>query len=377
MSSVPGSSLDAGSLGATSAAEPAAAWDARVRAHPRSTYLQTTAWAAVKAPNGWRPRLVATGEAAEAGPAGPTPADPGAQLLVRSMPVLSWRLGYAPRGPLAEPWTPATVDRWTSRLRQGSGLEGIALLRIDPELEAGPAADAVVARLRGLRWQPARDVQPRTTRIVDLRADERALWSDLRKKWRQYVNRARGGGVIVREVDADSEPGALERFDAIMRETSARAGIPVRALSAYRDLWAAFRPSGEARLLFAEDPGGGSLAALLLIRCGRRVTEPYGGMTGPGADLRANYLLKWEAIRRSREAGAEEYDLWGLPTPGIAQFKEGFGGREVRYIGAWDLALDGLGAAAIRAAEVSRSTYLRLRLRPRGRAHGPTPEADA
>ena len=66
-------------------------------------------------------------------------------------------------------------------------------------------------------------------------------------------------------------------------------------------------------------------------------------MTAAGAELRANYLLKWEAIRRSREEGAATYDLWGLAHPGIAHFKTGFGGREVRYVGAWDLVLDPLG----------------------------------
>ncbi len=79
-------------------------------------------------------------------------------------------------------------------------------------------------------------------------------------------------------------------------------------------------------------------------------------MTQAGADTRANYLLKWEAIRSSREAGAEAYDLWGLATGGIAHFKTGFGGREVRYIGAWDLVLDRLGrqvyGAAVERADV-------------------------
>ena len=71
-------------------------------------------------------------------------------------------------------------------------------------------------------------------------------------------------------------------------------------------------------------------------------------MTVAGGDSRANYLLKWEAIRSSREAGATSYDLWGLATGGIAHFKAGFGGREVHYIGAWDLVLDRLGRAGLR-----------------------------
>jgi lipid II:glycine glycyltransferase (peptidoglycan interpeptide bridge formation enzyme) len=332
-------------------------WDARVRANASPSYLQTTAWARVKAPNGWAARLVLAD-----GTPGSDGAGVGAQVLVRRVPLLPWTLGYAARGPLVDgAWSPEAVDAWTARLRRGDGLGGIAVLRMDPELEAGPAAEPVTARLRSAGWRPTRDVQPRHTRIIDLSVDEAALWSDLRKKWRQYVNRARTSGVVVREVDADAELGAFERFDAIMRETSIRAGVPVRALSAYRDLWAAFRPTGEATLLFAEDAAGSTLAVLMLVRCGSRVTEPYGGMTDAGAEVRANYLLKWEGIRWSRDAGAAAYDLWGLPTPGIAQFKEGFGGREVTYIGAWDLPLNAVGDLAIRGAETARRKFLRLR----------------
>ena len=84
-------------------------------------------------------------------------------------------------------------------------------------------------------------------------------------------------------------------------------------------------------------------------------------MTQAGADTRANYLLKWEAIRSSRDAGAETYDLWGLATGGIAHFKTGFGGREVRYIGAWDLVLDPLGRRIYGAAVSARTWWARRR----------------
>ncbi len=77
-------------------------------------------------------------------------------------------------------------------------------------------------------------------------------------------------------------------------------------------------------------------------------------MTRAGGESRANYLLKWEAIRSSREQGATSYDLWGLATGGIAHFKTGFGGREVRYIGAWDLVLDPLGRQVYLAAQRGR-----------------------
>jgi lipid II:glycine glycyltransferase (peptidoglycan interpeptide bridge formation enzyme) len=195
------------------------------------------------------------------------------------------------------------------------------------------------------------------SRVIDLRPDEPALWGDLRKKWRQYVNKARAGGVRV--VDGGVE--RLPEFYRIYRETADRAGFLIRTEAAYRDVWEAFAPGGRARLLFAETADGEPQATLFLVRCGPRVVEPYGGMTATGAESRANYLLKWEAIRSSREAGATSYDLWGLATGGIAHFKTGFGGREVRYIGAWDLVLDPLGRRAFDLAQRGRVWWARRR----------------
>ncbi len=233
----------------------------------------------------------------------------------------------------------------------------MAHVRIDPEIELdGPLDIDGVARttLERLGWRSAPEVQPSVTRVIDLTADEAALWGDLRSKWRQYVNRARSGGVTVDDIDADADERAFPTFHRIMTETSRRTNTPIRTEAAYRDIWDAFRPGGGVRLLFARDEPGEVLAVLLLVRCGSRVVEPYGGMTDDGARRRANYLLKWEAIRSSRAAGATSYDMWGLVNPGIRQFKEGFGGREVRLIGAWDLPLRGLGWKAYRLAEGRR-----------------------
>jgi lipid II:glycine glycyltransferase (peptidoglycan interpeptide bridge formation enzyme) len=348
-----------------------ASWDAHVRAHPQATYLQTSAWTTVKLANGWSSTLV-VGSSPAAGVI-------GAQILVQPLPVLPWRFAYAPRGPLADRWTGGVLDAWTARLRsRPAGLRGVAMVRMDPEVETGATLDGgpeVAAELARLGWRQAPDAQPRRTRIIDLRADEAALWSDLRKKWRQYVNRARTSGVAIRDVDPAVETDAWAIFHRVMRETGLRAGVPIRAESAYEELWAAFQPTGESRLLFAADASGATLAVLLLVRCGGRVVEPYGGMTEAGATLRANYLLKWEAIRSSREQGATSYDLWGLVHPGIAHFKQGFGGQEMEYIGAWDLALSPLGAMALRVGETARGPVLRA-LRGLRRRPGPSQAAE-
>ena len=339
-------------------------WDRFVEASEPASYLQTSPWAAVKAVNGWDAvRVQASLETGRI----------GAQILLRRPAPLPWAFAYAPRGPVAAAWSGEAVGAFTERVRdelpRRAGL--VSHLRIDPEVEANGPLDpdgATQSALRAAGWRSAPPIQPNATRVIDLRADEAALWSELRKKWRQYVNKARATGVRV--VDADG--ARLGAFYRIYRETADRAGFLIRTEQAYRDVWDAFAPHAMARLLFAESADGEPLATLFLIRAGTRVVEPYGGMTMAGGDLRANYLLKWEAIRSSRALGAVTYDLWGLAHAGIAHFKTGFGGREVQYIGAWDLVLDPLGRATYDLAQRGRVWLARRR---RGLAGGSGPGA--
>ncbi len=335
-----------------------AAWNALVQAADPGSYLQLAPWAEVKRANGWTATRLG---AAVPGP-GTSSTTIGAQVLLRRPGPLPWAFAYAPRGPVTVAWRPELVAPFTMAVRAGLARSGgrVSHLRIDPEVELdGPhdQAGSLRAALLAAGWRPAPPIQPASTRLIDLRADEPALWGDLRKKWRQYVNRARNGGVTVEDGGGES----IGIFHAIYRETAARAGFLIRTEAAYRDVWDAYSPLGLARLLIARHADGEPAASLFLVRCGSRVVEPYGGMTAAGAESRANYLLKWEAIRTSREAGAATYDLWGLAHPGIAHFKAGFGGREVRYIGAWDLVLDRLGRSVYGMAQRGRVWFERRR----------------
>jgi len=356
-------------------------WDAFVARSNPGSYLQTSAWAQVKAPNGWTPlRFIGSVFGSEVGRGGPSGSEEtvhelgairgatdhetgetaaetefGAQILVRRPRLFPWAFAYAPRGPVLERWNAPTLDAFTVALRDAlaSGPARISHVRIEPEIEMNGPWDVDGELRHALRrngWRPGAPIQPVRTRQVDLRADETALWGDLRKKWRQYVNKTRRSGVRV--VDATSD--RLPEFYAIYQETAKRAGFVIRTYESYLGVWRAFTQLGMARLLIAEGPDGVGLATLFLLRVGDRVIEPYGGMTGTGAECRANYLLKWEAIRTSRELGARSYDMWGLSHQGIDHFKTGFGGREIKYVGAWDLVLDPAGRLAFDSAQVAQ-----------------------
>lgn len=312
----------------------AAAWDAFVESVPGGAYTQLSAWAEVKRVNGWRAERVVV-----PGPAGPV----GMQLLVRDLRPTPWRVGYAPRGPIGAAFDPPTVAALTAELRRIARAGRLASVLVDPEVEPSHPLPELLA---GAGWRPAAGVQTERTRLVDLARTEEELWGDLRKKWRQYVSKARRDGVTIEDAGA----AGFDAFHEIYVETARRAGFVHRARSAYEDVFRAFDRGGRARLLLARLADGTPVATLMLLSCGPRVIEPYGGMTEAGAESRANYLLKWEAIRSSRERGFAVYDMWGLSHAGIEHFKAGFGGREVTYAGGRALVTDRVGAAAIGVA---------------------------
>jgi lipid II:glycine glycyltransferase (peptidoglycan interpeptide bridge formation enzyme) len=321
-----------------------AAWDAFVAASAQPTHLQTTAWADIKRANGWRAVRVAV--QAQAGLI-------GAQVLVRQAPGLPWALGYIPRGPVGVALDEPTLGAFAERLRSEARRRRLAYVTVEPELPPS-AADS----LRRLGWRASRHIQPESSRLIDLDRPIDAVWADVHRKARQSVTKARRLGLRVVEADGDR----LADFYRIHAATAQRAHFIPRAESSFREMWAALRPRGMARLFFAEDAETGAPAAtLLLVTCGRRAFDLYGGTTPAGDAKRANYVLKWEAIEQCRVAGITEYDLWGLPRTGIAQFKSAWGGQAVDYVGAWDVVTSPVGRLALRAGLAARAAYVRLR----------------
>jgi lipid II:glycine glycyltransferase (peptidoglycan interpeptide bridge formation enzyme) len=337
------------------------AWNAFVESAPLRSFPQLWEWGALREPFGWRPVRVAIG---------PDPAQApwaGAQVLIRQVPLLGWRLGYAPRGPIGHLDDPATRLALLSALRSLARSEGIATLKVDPE--ATPDS-AFGQELMTPPWREAARVQPPRTRVIDLAPTEDELRAALKGKHRQYVGKAERARVTVQGLDGTADRAtaatALDDFYRIYTHTAQRAGFVARARGYYDRVWELFAPSGHARLAFATRDGE-RLATLFHFTVGDRAAEAFGGMTDEGADSRANYLLKWEAILGFKREGFATYDLWGLATGGIAQFKEGFGGRQVDYVGARDLPLKPAQDAALRVLLPAYGMAQRTRLRISGR----------
>jgi lipid II:glycine glycyltransferase (peptidoglycan interpeptide bridge formation enzyme) len=240
---------------------------------------------------------------------------------------------------------------FTDAARELAAHERLSHVLIDPEIDRGAGLEEALA---DHGWREAGEIQINRTRLIDLDRAESELWSDLRSSARWSVNRARRSGITVSD---EGEPG-LGDFERLYRETARRVGFAPDA--AFRAVFLAFAMRGAASLLIARSSDGSPFATLLLIDCGSRVIEYYGASSAEGARARANYLIKWEAIRASHERGMAVYDMWGTDVPGLAEFKAAFGGRERTYVGAWELITNRPAYLSLRGVRMARGALDRV-----------------
>ena len=273
----------------------------------------------MKSSSGWVPRrFVIEDGARRAGVA---------QVLLKQLP-LGLTLGYAPRGPLVDPGDlPGALEAIARALIP----DRCAGLLCDPEVAPSPELEAALAR-SGAR--PAGIfVQPRRTLLMDLRMEPDALLAGMRKKTRQYIHKAEREGVITEETRD------IDRFLAVLTKVAARDRFAVHDRRYFERILAAF---GDDAHLTMSRIGGEDDGALLAVRIGDRAWELYGGWSGAHGESRPFYLLKWRSLMGMRQRGAVRYDMWGLSDhagdalAGIENFKLGFGGEVVTWIGAFD-----------------------------------------
>ncbi len=136
----------------------------------------------------------------------------------------------------------------------------------------------------------------------------------------------------------ERETGAnLAPMYALYEATAQRAGFGIHSQAYYEAL---HRELGSQSYLYYAYAEGRPVAFLWLAGAGRTVYELYGGVNESGAELKANYFLKWQAITKLKELQYEIYDFNGRLNEGVSRFKDGFGPDETDYIGTYDYAFN-------------------------------------
>ena len=217
----------------------------------------------------------------------------------------------------------------------------VSHLRIEPRWLQLPS---FVSGFRALRLLADRYVEPRDTRLVDLRQDDAAILAQMKPKGRYNIGVARRHGVSI--VEDISEQG-LRDFLAIYKETANRQEMGTKPPDYFERLVSLLWSANRGSLFFAEYQGR-RIATALVVYFGRKATYFFGGSRDIDRHVMAPYLLHFEAMRNARALGHEWYDLWGIapandlehPWRNLSVFKAKFGGIEVRLVPTLDYVYD-------------------------------------
>ena len=189
-------------------------------------------------------------------------------------------------------------------------------------------------------WVLSQDqIQFRNTVLIDLTQDEATLLANMKQKTRYNIRLGPKRGLTVRT-------GTLEDLDLLFEmyaQTSIRDGFVIRSSEYYHTVWGSFMKDGLAEPLIAEMDGE-AVAAVFIFYFDGVSRYLYGMSRETHRDKMPNHMLQWEAIKRSKALGCHTYDMWGAPDEfnendslwGVYRFKEGFGGKVLRTLGAWD-----------------------------------------
>jgi len=322
-----------------------AQWDEFITCSPSGHLLQSWTWGEFKARFGWQPLRIAV--------VNDQRIQAAAQILFR--PLLTSRLttAYIPKGPILDPSTPPTASATAllSALHRACQRAHAISLKIEPDWE-----DSTDRRnwLESLGFIPSKQtVQPRRTVVIDLTHSEEAILAQMKPKTRYNIRLAKRKGVSIRLGTAKD----LATFYELLKITSQRAGFGIHTPAYYTQVWQLFATQDSVALLLAQYKDK-PLAALMVFSLGKKAWYMYGASSNEERQRMPNHLLQWEAMRWAKAKGCETYDLWGIPDideseigsinmaekkgilstglGGLYRFKRGFGGKEIRYVGAYD-----------------------------------------
>lgn len=266
------------------------------------------------------------------------------------------------------------------------------------KVENGFNHQNAIKNLKNLGLQEVKDAsQPKYMFALDIKGKTpEELMKDFKSNTRGHIRKAEKMGVKVRELKKEE----LKIFKDITESTGERRGFEDKPLKYYEEMYDLFIPRKEALFLLAEaemdvnqlasieqtraddesatEPSTGQYRAQARLvdeesarrEANREPTDSYLSPTPMSAamfmlygdevvylfsgsdekymkDYNAQYELQWHMIKYAAEHKFKRYNFYGIhglpkegKTDGVYEFKKGFGGQVLEYVGTWELPID-------------------------------------
>jgi CelD/BcsL family acetyltransferase involved in cellulose biosynthesis len=155
----------------------------------------------------------------------------------------------------------------------------------------------------GLRWTGS------ATAVIDLSADEDAVFGRMTSPCRRNIRKADRSGVVI-EVASDSQ--FADDYYRQLRDVFAKQNlVPTYSVDRVRTLIRHLAPTGNLLLLRARAPDGKCIATAILPWLHRTMYFWGGASYREHQHLRPNEALIWYALRYAKSRGVVEFDFVG------------------------------------------------------------------
>lgn len=346
--------------------------DARVKFKGNSFY-QTYHWAKIKEYTGWNYCFVGVKDKDEI---------VGCSMILSKKIFFNRYFFYAPRGLLLDYNNTKVLNFFIESLKKYLKEKNGLIFKIDPLVEFrkhdkyGEIVDeefnnqSIIDNLKKLGFKHhgftkgySGEIQFRWSYCLDLTKTDDEIRDDMDQRCRRNLRKAYKFPIEVVDVDKDN----IYDFKDIMESTALRQKHYDRSLEYYKNIDEKLREKSKVviayldRDKFLEEFKDNKLyekikkdkrkkipiSAGVFIYDKERMNYVYGGTYKEYMSLMAPQLVQMEMIKYTREIGLKIYDFGGIsgdfnpksPNYGVYEFKRGFGGYVVEYIGEFDLIL--------------------------------------
>jgi len=264
-----------------------------------------------------------------------------AATLVRiiTVPIIHRRIAYVYWGPLwqcGENNELLNLELALVALRQEYVEKRHMLLHIFPNLTGDSENNyREMFQSAGFKFVPGGKKE--RTFLLDLSHDLEEIRRNLRRNWRNHLNKALKNNL---EVVSGNQDELFDIFIEIYQELLKRKKFTDSPdIFTWREIQKQLPERFKMKVFVCKadrEPVSAAVGTVL----GNKGIYLLGATSKKGMKTQGSYLIQWEMIRWLKELGCRWYDLGGIDpqkNPGVFHFKEGMGGEEIQYIGQYEV----------------------------------------
>lgn len=251
------------------------------------------------------------------------------QMTVHKIPMTTYSVGYIPRSTLP-------VDEVLEYIDTYARAHNIIYVKWEPEVYV--EQNVIISQKLQVSPHP---IFFTWTRILDISQSVEQLHNELEKKTRYNIGLAERKGVTVKEVFGQE---AINIFITLFFQTTQRKGFGGHTQDYHLHLWNTLSQAGIAHM-FVGYVGEEPVAVYEMFYWHGIAYSPYSASTASHRELKVKNYVLWKTILAAKTLGAQSFDMWGTLGPqvdgkkdwvGFSEFKRGYGGQEIAYIGSYD-----------------------------------------